>query len=154
MNESVDAGGIVAQRKTSVSDDDTTPTLKQKLADLAGQLIVELLPKYLSGQARIAAQDESLATQTTKLTKELGLINWAEPAEEIIRKIRAFQPWPGTYTTLNGKRLIILEAMLKDNAVLPKLVQLEGKKPVGWGDFLRGYQSQLTREPWYDKIYR
>lgn len=154
MAKSVDAGGVIAQRTAPILPNDTTPVLREKLAELGSQLLVELLPKYLSGQAKITAQDDALATRTTKLFKELGRINWEEPAELIVRKIRAFLPWPGTYTTLNGKRLIILEATVKDGTVLPIRVQLEGKTAVSWEDFLRGYQSQLTREPWYGKIYR
>lgn len=154
MAKLVDAGGVVAQETLNINPEDTSITLRSKLAELSAGLLVKSLPQFLSGQAKVVVQDESKVTKTNKLSKELGEINWDESAETIVRKIRAYTPWPGSYTKLNSRRLIIHEAKVVNDKVLPIRVQLEGKTEITWSDFLRGYQSQLTREPWYGKIYR
>jgi len=86
-------------------------------------------------------QDESKASYTKILTKEDGLINWRDPIEKIERQIRAFNPWPGAYTIYRGKMLKILEADIVNNQLILKKVQLEGKKPMRFEDFLRGHQD-------------
>lgn len=152
MVPAVDAGGIVAQEKTPIKLTDTTETLRAKLAEQGARLLVKSLPTYLAGQAKIQPQDPSAATKTTKLTKEMGKIDWSKSAVEIDREIRAFTPWPGSFTDLNGQRLKILAAYLERGKLKLKTVQLEGKKPADWEDFKRGYASQLTRTNWFSKI--
>ena len=134
------------------------------LTELGGKLLVETLPKWLTGEIEPKEQDHSKATYTKKITKEDGHINWAEPAEIIERKIRALNPWPGTYSFWNGKRIKILESQLrsdfnqkwtksgfvhrqnsglgitcKDGAILVKKLQMEGKKIQSATEFLNGY---------------
>lgn len=152
MAPQVDAGGIISQEKLAIESSDNAVSLRQKLAIKGAQLLVKTIPAYLSGQAKITSQNESEVTKTTKLTKEMGEIDWSKPAEQIDREIRAFAPWPGSYTELAGQRLKILEAELKDQRLVLKVVQLEGKKPSAWNDFKRGYANQLTKTNWFSKI--
>lgn len=152
MAPQVDAGGIISQEKLTIEPTDTFPTLKIKLAELGAKLLLKHLPKYLSGQAKIKPQNEAEVTGTTKLTKEMGEINWSASPETIDRQIRAFTPWPGTFTTLNDQRLKILSAHLDGQKLALDRVQLEGKQPTNWADFKRGYANQLTKTPWFSTI--
>jgi methionyl-tRNA formyltransferase len=77
------------------------------------------------------------------IKKEDGLIDWSEPAEKIERKIRAFNPWPGTYTKINGKIFKIFSAEAKNDKLKLAEVQLEGKKRMSFDDFRRGFKKKL-----------
>ncbi|HSX42332.1 MAG TPA: methionyl-tRNA formyltransferase [Candidatus Saccharimonadales bacterium] len=152
MEPKVDAGGVVAQEKLVIAETDDFPTLKNKAAELGAKLLLKNLPVYLSGQAKIQPQNEQAVTGTTKLTKEMGEIDWSLSPEQIDRQIRAFTPWPGTFTVLNGQRLKIIAAHLENGKLVLDTVQLEGKQPANWADFKRGYANQLTKESWFSII--
>ncbi len=139
MNEKMDEGPILSQQelKFPISSFQFTK-LEEELAELGGKLLVETIPKWLAGEIKTREQDHSKATYTKKITKEDGLINWIEPAERIERKIRAFTPWPSAYTFSNGKRLIITQAELTNNALKIRRVKPEGKREMNFADFLRG----------------
>jgi len=72
--------------------------LSKKLADLGAKLLIEVIPKWMSDEIKAIPQDEGKATYTKIIKKEDGRINWQKSAPEIERLIRAFDPWPGTYT--------------------------------------------------------
>lgn len=152
MTAIVDAGRVISQQKTDILDDETTPQLRKRLAKLGAKLLLEAVPAYLSGQAKLTTQDNAEVSMTRRFSKEDGQIDWSKPAKAIIRRVRALQPWPGTFTFLGDKRLKIIEATLKDGKVLPVVVQIEGKTSTLWVDFVKGYSNQLTRESWYGKI--
>ncbi|MEK7548443.1 MAG: methionyl-tRNA formyltransferase, partial [Patescibacteria group bacterium] len=151
MSAAVDAGELVAVEKTDIRPTDTTNTLKARLAALASRLVVEQLPSYLAGQARLVVQNSQDISQTVKLTKEMAAINWQDAPQEIDRQIRAYNPWPKAYSYLGEKRLIFLESSFDGRLVIKK-VQLEGKKPADWLDFQSGHRLELTKSPWYPKI--
>lgn len=154
MLPEVDAGSVIAQESVGIELTDTFATLKSRLAIKGGELLTKVLPSYLAGQSRIVAQDEEQATYTKKISKSDGEIDWTEPLTNIERKIRAYHPWPGSYTRLGDKRLKVNSARIRDGKLELVDVQLEGKTPTNWADFRRGYEQQLTREAWYGKIYR
>ncbi len=110
MDEGLDTGPIIARRSVPIGPEDTTPELSEKLAQVGAELLVEVLPAWLSGEIQPVPQPEEGATLTRMLRKEDGLVDWNLPAEEIARRVRAFQPWPGTYTTWQGRRLNIVRA--------------------------------------------
>ncbi len=114
--------------------------LEEKLSGLGARLLTETIPKWISGKIKPRKQDHSKATYCKKITKEDGLINFAEEPPEIIeRKIRAFTPWPGAYIFIDGKRLIIIQTELdKSNALKIKRVKPEGKNEMNFADYLRG----------------
>ena len=151
MTGEVDSGQIIAQKELKIEDDDTTPSLKQKLAKLGAETLLLSLPKYMAALKEPTAQLDE-ATNTQKLTKDTALIDWNKPIESIERQIRALKPWPGTYTTFEGKKLEIIKAHIKDGKLCFDEVQLEGKKPTNWQDFKRGYLNRLTNELWLSKI--
>ncbi len=152
MAAAVDAGRIVLQETAPITAHDTSVTLREKLAKRGAALLLRALPPYLAGQANLEAQDEAKVTTTTKLSKEMAQIDWTQPPHLVDRQIRALQPWPGAFTYLEGKRLKILASQMKGDRVELLNVQLEGKTPTAWPDFVRGYQSALKKTDWYAKI--
>lgn len=152
MAKEVDAGGLVAQVKLPIEKRDDVISLKAKLAEIGGELLLKSLPIYLAGQAKIQIQDNHRVSNTKKFTKEDGEIDWNQKAENIDRQIRALKPWPGTYTFLSDKRLKIISAHLEGEKLALDAVQLEGKPVANWQDFKRGYDKQLTKTSWFSKI--
>lgn len=110
MDAGMDTGPILAQRRVPVLPDDTAATLTSKLAVIGADLLGETIPLWAEGRLQPQPQDDSLATVTRLLRKEDAALDWTRPAEDLARQVRAYQPWPGTATTWNGKRLEVLEA--------------------------------------------
>lgn len=98
MDEKMDHGPILTQRALMIDETETTKTLTEKLADLGASLLLETIPKWLKGLIKPAAQDESKVTFSKVLTRNDGEIVWKKTAEVIEREIRAYFPWPGSYT--------------------------------------------------------
>lgn len=111
IDPTLDTGKILVQKSLPIGASTTTPSLTQELIDLSNKLLVEYIPKYLDGSVKPRSQPHpERATYSRKLTKEDGRIDWNKPAEQIEREIRAFQGWPGSYTTLAGKEVTITSA--------------------------------------------
>lgn len=111
MDEGIDTGAILAQKKVRISPQDTTGSLTPKLAEVGARLLVEILPHWFEGSLQPRAQDESQATYSKLLTSRDGEIDWHLSAVELWRRIRAYNPWPGCYTWYRGKRLKIHQAL-------------------------------------------
>jgi methionyl-tRNA formyltransferase len=118
--------------------------LSNDLSKLGADLLIKVLPDYLSNKIVLKDQDHSKATFTKLIKKSDGLINWSEKVETIDRKIRAYNPWPGTYTILNGKILKICSAHVENNKLTIYKVKMEGKNQVLWQDFVRGYKKEIS----------
>lgn len=86
--------------------------LEDELAELGAKLLVNIIPQWIEGKIKPEEQIETKATYTELIKKKDGKIDWSKPAIEIERKIRAFNPWPGTFCQANGKNLKILEASI------------------------------------------
>jgi len=164
MDEGVDTGPMLAQAELAIHADDTTTTLTGRLAQLGADLLAQTLPRWLAGQIEPQAQDESLATFAPRLSKQDGRLDWSLPAVELERRVRAFDPWPGTFTLWQSKRLKVNQVQIlnfkfeisnlklgqviqEDNSVgiitgqgvLELIeVQLEGKRAMSASDFVRG----------------
>ena len=151
LDELVDHGPILAMQELDIDPDDTNISLQSKLAITSADLILETLPNYESGKIEPQVQNHDLATGSKIISKEDGKINWDQTAQEIYNQFRAYQPWPGIYTSWQGKILKILdcrphtesstETIDCGNKTYLRLitVQLEGKNPVSIKDFLNGY---------------
>lgn len=166
----LDAGPIVAQRAVPVRDEDTTGSLSQRLAQEGAALLIEVLPAWYEGRIQPRPQDEAGVTYAPPLKKEDGLIVWSDPAVQIWRRIRAYNPWPTAYTFLpSGEQLRILEAKplpevaeaapgtvlpappafppdsfviaTGEGLLLPTVVQRAGRKAVSAAEFLRGQRG-------------
>jgi methionyl-tRNA formyltransferase len=106
----LDEGPVVSQRRVAIDPSDTTGTLTRRLAEEGADLLLETLPGYVDGALRPQPQDDSLASYVSMVQKEDGLIDWALPATQIWRRVRAYNPWPGAFAHLDSAVLHIWEA--------------------------------------------
>jgi len=143
MDAEVDHGPILAQRKTVIGKNETAAELSERLAVMGADLLIDTIPDWVKGRIKLRRQDEKRAIYTRKLVRQDGEIDWKKSARKIERQIRAFHPWPGSYTFYKGKRLKILKARLEKNKLIIEEVQLEGKKPMPFEDFLRGHKDYV-----------
>ena len=164
MDVGCDTGDILLQEKIEITEDDTAGTLFEKMSALGAALIVKALPMIEAGTVIPVRQDNSLSTSTSKVSKEMGHMQWKMSAQGLVRLIHAMSPWPSAYTRLNGKILKIWKAEAADSVKngdpgsiadvtadslsvytgkgqLHLLeVQLEGKRRMCISEFLRGNQ--------------
>lgn len=110
LDETMDTGPVLAARTEPILPDDTTPVLERRLARLGADLLVEVVPGYVFGTLVPQAQDDARATYCHLVQKADGLVDWAQPADAVERRVRALHPWPLAFTTYNGKQLQIVKA--------------------------------------------
>jgi len=140
MNEKMDAGAIVAQAKIELEESVWPPKgseFEELLATEGGNLLAESLPFYIQGDITPEPQDESKATFTRKFVDADALIDLSKDARENYLKIKAFDKGPRAYLLVEGKRVIVKDAEFKDGQLEITRVIPEGKKEVGYKDFLR-----------------
>ncbi|MPZ13467.1 MAG: methionyl-tRNA formyltransferase [Chloroflexi bacterium] len=169
MDEGMDTGPIVAQRETPIAPEDDEATLRERLAALGADLLVETLPNWGDGRITSRPQDHARATVTRKVKREDALLNWGHPAIHLWQRIRAYAEWPQGHTFWEGKRLRIRTAAVDDSAsaepglvipwgprtrspsavaigtgqgvLVPKTLGLEGRQVVPIGAFLAGHPT-------------
>lgn len=110
MTPELDAGPIVAQWPVTLTGRETTPELEARLADLAAEVVPAQLDRWAAGETASQPQDDRLATHVAPFTRADGWIDWRRPAIEIDRQIRALQPWPGAWSTLDDRRIHVRRA--------------------------------------------
>jgi methionyl-tRNA formyltransferase len=110
MDAGVDTGPVLSQRSIEIEEGDNAGTLSDKLANLGAELLLDTLPKYFSGELKPQPQDQAKAVYAPMLKKEDGLLDFTQPAAQLARQVRAYFPWPGTYTTWNGQTFKIQQA--------------------------------------------
>lgn len=108
MDAGLDTGPMVLQRSIAITEDETGATLHDKLAKLGADLLLEALPDFLSGKILPQPQPQVGMIYAPMVKKEEGNIDWSRPAVEIERLIRAFTPWPGTYSSWKNQPIKIL----------------------------------------------
>jgi len=131
----IDTGPILAQGRIPVLSQDTTGTLTDKLSVIGAQLLLDVIPRWTAGQLKPRPQDKTTASYCRKIAKEDGQINWQLPAVNIWRQVRAYDPWPGSYTTWQGRQLKILAARPMGQAAgqrTGEVVQVKDKE-IGFG---------------------
>lgn len=161
MDAKMDHGPILAQLELPLHTETDYPELEIEVAYKGPPLLVRTLTGYQRGFIRPTEQNHARATYVKLLNRDSGKIDWSLSAEQIERMIRAYRPWPGTWTTWNGKRLKILSGHVVRGRFLTKVgtvferdgrvaischsgalaltqVQLEGSKPTDIPSFLRG----------------
>ncbi len=102
MDEGLDTGDILLQERLTLTAEETGGSLHERLAQLAPAALQRALDRLAAGTAPRQPQNPALATHAGKLQRGDGVIDWSKPAEEIERLVRAYDPWPGTLTTLPG----------------------------------------------------
>ena len=110
LDAGMDTGDILLMESESILETDTAQSLHDRLSVLGGRLLLQTLERLRQGTLLPQPQDASLASYAPPLKKEEGEIRWILSAVEIDRWIRGLSPWPGAFTFLNGKRLIIHKA--------------------------------------------
>ncbi len=119
MDPGLDTGPMLTRRALPIRDDDTAGTLTPRLADLGAALLLETVGPWVEGVLTPQSQDEDLATATGLLTREDGRIDWsARDAASIARMVRAYDPWPGTFTHLDGAVLKIKAVIALDGSTI------------------------------------
>lgn len=142
MDVGLDTGPILAQERLAIPFDATTASLTAMLADLGASLLVDTAARWLAGGIEPRPQDVSAATVTRLLRKEDGEIDWSAPAARLARMERAYTPWPGLFTTLGGKRIILhsLTAIPSERDEMPGTIVAAGpdgmRVRTGEGDVL------------------
>ncbi len=134
MDEKMDHGPIIAQQELDIANNDTFESLLQKGFQLGSEMLVNVLPDYIEGKIELKPQDDNSATYTWKTaeTKEAAYFDLDYPptSEALDHMARAFYPWPNAWTRWNEKII-----KLYPN----RMIQLEGKKPVSYKQFIEGY---------------
>jgi methionyl-tRNA formyltransferase len=136
----LDAGDIILTKAITIAPDETGGTLHDRLADLAAEVLDETLAKLADGTAPRIPQDSELSSYISKLERDDGRIDWSMPAVAIERRIRAYDPWPGTFTTAveggNEKRLKIFPPTRVIEASMPagKIAIEDGKLIIACGE--------------------
>ena len=166
MDAGLDTGPALAQRATPIGSAETAGELSDRLALLGADLLVETVPRWLAGVITPEPQDESRATVTRLLQKSDGRLDWQRPAEELARQVRAHTPWPGAFTTWEGRTLKILRAraisfetdlppgacfasageaalavICGEGALALEVIQLEGKRAMPSAEVVRGHPA-------------
>jgi methionyl-tRNA formyltransferase len=166
IDEGLDTGDMLLAHTVPIAPEETAVDLFRSLAAAGAELMVETLAKLSCGLITPQPQDHSRATLAPILTREDGRIDFARDAKQIHDRWRGFQPWPGAYTSLRGKKLIVHRMSIAAGTLSPALapgelriggdqivagcsgssmialeeVQLEGKKRMSAAEFLRGFQ--------------
>lgn len=164
LSEKMDAGPIYKQNIIKLTGNEYASELYEKLASLGATELVDTLKDIANDKITPIDQDESSATYSKLISKSDGKIDWTEPADTIIRKIRAYSIWPRSHSKVGGIECIIIKASVVNTTGLAGRYQIEGddlvvhssnksvrieelqpygKKPMLASEFLKGYQSKI-----------
>jgi methionyl-tRNA formyltransferase len=111
MDEGLDTGPVHLARATPIGARETAGQLHDRLAVLAAQMLIDVLPAVLRGASHPEPQRAALATLAPKIAKSEAVLDWREPAAQLERRVRAFDPWPVAEARLSdGRRLRVFEA--------------------------------------------
>jgi methionyl-tRNA formyltransferase len=110
IDEGLDTGPTLLARSTPIGPEETAPELERRLARMGADALVETLQGLVAGTVQPKPQDAGRATLAPMIRKEHGVIDWSLPADVLARRVRAFQPWPGTVTSFGGRTLKVLRA--------------------------------------------
>jgi methionyl-tRNA formyltransferase len=110
MDAGLDTGPMLSQRSIRLTQDDTAGSVFEKLSQLGADLLIETLPDYLSGKLVPVPQPEEGMTYAPMIKKEEGQLDFTDDVNELQRRVRAFNPWPGAYMDFEGTLLKIHRA--------------------------------------------
>lgn len=168
LDAGMDTGPILNQREVPISDEDTTGSLGVKLSQVGARLLIETLPLWIEGRIKPRPQDDGAASYSKMIKKEDGEIDWRLSAQELWRRVRAFDPWPGCYARWRDKRLKLVKVLplygeksdepgkvialsppapvtvgvqTGDGVLGLMRIQLEGKRELSAEEFMRGQRD-------------
>lgn len=131
MAAGLDTGDMLQKVSTTISATDTGQSVHDKLANIGAEALLEVLDKMMAGNLTPEVQDDAQANYAHKLNKAEAEIDWNQTAEEIDRTIRAFNPWPVAFTTLNGKPLRIYMSKALDKVSTEPVGSVIGESKLG-----------------------
>lgn len=163
LDAGLDTGPMLLAQVVPIGEEETAVDVYEALAEIGAPLMVETLRRLEVGELFPESQDHSLATHAPILTRDDGRIDFTRTARETYNRWRGFQPWPGAFTALRGKKLIVHRLHPVENfGIAPGTIQVhdgrllvgsgqgtaleldevqpEGKRRMSAADFLRGYQ--------------
>lgn len=166
MAEKLDAGDILTQAEVVIEEEDNVGTMHDKLSQVGADLLADTIPKLLKGELTPTKQDETKATFASNIRRSDEKVDWTKTGEEIYNHVRALNPWPVSYTLLEGKVLKLWQtkkvtgfkkaepgtiidvqeegfvvATGNDTSILIQELQPSGKKKMSARDYLRGAGS-------------
>lgn len=109
----LDAGAIIAQESSPIAPSETAGELTNRYFELGAKMLLPALDKLRDPAFTGVAQDERKVTLCRKIEKHDGLIDWELSADEIYNRFRAYEPWPGTFTFLAGRRIVVTEMKIE-----------------------------------------
>jgi len=169
VEREMDAGAVALVHETPIGADETTGELEVRMGELAAEAIAEAIAQVAADTLRWTEQDHSKATEAPKLERHEAELDWTEPAEQLVRRIRTFAPKPGGAATLAGSEVRILAARAEPSRshappdapgtprldpedaeaplriataqgdLVPLRLQRPGRKPLPTADYLRGH---------------
>ena len=110
IDAGLDTGPTLLARAVSIGETENAADLETRLARLGSEVLLETLARLVTGTVKPLPQDHSRATLARPLQKEDARIDWTLPADVLARRVRAFHPWPGTVTSLEGRDIRVLTA--------------------------------------------
>lgn len=131
LDEHMDSGDVIAQKEIAILPDDTSGSLKKRIAPIASKFLIETINTIEKGDYVFIQQDAAKVTRAPKLKKEDGLINWNDSAVKIHNRVRGLLPWPVAYTYYSGKILKIFETKVIDH---------------NWEKFIPGEVVDISKE--------
>ena len=171
LDEGMDTGPIVTQREYALTGRETAACLTLSLFQTGAQLLLDTLGPWVEGLVEARPQEAAISTTTRKLERSDGAVDWSLSASELDRRCRAFSPWPGLFTTWEGKTLKLLDVIPSPSSAAPhavpglvvplsipeapagvvtgngilglRCVQLEGRRAVPTPELLQGYPQFL-----------
>lgn len=169
LDEKMDHGPILVQKKITINSSHATAEILQQCAALGTKMLLNIIPKYVQNKIILQEQNHEKATYSHIITRENGLIDWKNDEKRIYLQFKAYNPWPGVFTHIEGKRIKILDLkplrsisegklspgtifqanngkmaiQCKKNAILINTLQAEGKNAVSGDEFINGHKNYL-----------
>ena len=109
MEKGMDTGPILSSKSININPSDTSKTIHDKLSNLTAEMLVKTIKEYIDGKVVPIKQKEDGVKYADKIVKDEAIINWSLPSINIFNKVRAFDPFPSTYTFLSGVKIKIVE---------------------------------------------
>ncbi len=169
MEAGLDTGPVLACEEVELTATETSQSLHDRLAEVGRRLLIEQLPLYLAGQLIARPQSEEGMVLAPMIRKEEGRLDFARPAVELERRLRAFTPWPGAFTHFRGQLLKVKAARVGEGKGAPGEIlgaspegitvacgtgalvvlelQLEGKRTMSAKEFLAGRPMEVGSTP-------
>ena len=174
MDKGMDTGDMISKKEVKIEDNDTAETLHDKLQKISVTLLLETLPKIISGTNKREKQDDNRATYAYNISRQEEHVDFNRTSREVFNQIRGLNSWTGAYAVLDDKNIKLwlskisenhydakpgtivnldkngMEIVTKDGSVLITELQLPGKRKTNIKDFING----VKKEDYLDKRFR